>query len=434
MSELPKGWVEAELGEVAVPRDEKVDPASMPGALFLGLEHIEAGTGRILSHGLTDSLKSQVALFEKGDLLFGRLRPYLQKIIVADNSGAASAEFIIFRDHKNGDTRFLKALMKSPDFLVHTARVSTGDRPRVSYQSISRFRFPLPPLAEQKRIVAKLDALSARSARARKELESIDALVARYKQAMLSKAFSGELTEENRINRISIGDVAAKITKGASPKWQGFNYQNEGIRFIRSQNVGWGRLRLDDQAFLDPEFNLKQANSIIEINDVLLNIVGASIGRTAVADDTIMGANCNQAVSVIKLTDKGPVSAKYLCWWLQTDEAQAAITAGAVDVARANFSLAQIKKLSLPWPSDQKKREIVRRIESAFGKIDRLAGEAKRALALVGRLDEAVLAKAFRGELVPQDPNDEPASVLLERIRAERAAAPKPKRRLRRAP
>lgn len=72
--------------------------------------------------------------------------------------------------------------------------------------------------------------------------------------------------------------------------------------------------------------------------------------------------------------------------------------------------------------------EIVRRIESSFARIDRLAAQAKRALELVGKLDEAILAKAFRGELVPQDENDEPAEKLLERIRAERAAAPKGKR------
>jgi type I restriction enzyme S subunit len=72
--------------------------------------------------------------------------------------------------------------------------------------------------------------------------------------------------------------------------------------------------------------------------------------------------------------------------------------------------------------------EIVRRIDRAFAEIDRLTAEAAAARRLLDRLDQAVLAKAFRGELVPQDPADEPASVLLDRIRAERAAAPKAKR------
>jgi len=76
----------------------------------------------------------------------------------------------------------------------------------------------------------------------------------------------------------------------------------------------------------------------------------------------------------------------------------------------------------------EEQHEIVRRIESAFAKIDRLAIEAKRALKLLGKLDEAILAKAFRGGLVPQDEADEPAEKLLERIRAGRDAAPKVKR------
>ena len=72
---------------------------------------------------------------------------------------------------------------------------------------------------------------------------------------------------------------------------------------------------------------------------------------------------------------------------------------------------------------------IVRLIETAFTKIDRLATEAAKALKLVGHLDQRILAKAFTGDLVPQDPNDEPAETLLARIRAERASAPKPKRK-----
>ncbi|MBW8319930.1 MAG: type I restriction endonuclease subunit S, partial [Rhizobium sp.] len=92
------------------------------------------------------------------------------------------------------------------------------------------------------------------------------------------------------------------------------------------------------------------------------------------------------------------------------------------------LSLSKVGGLPLPLCNPEEQHETVRRIESAFAKIDRLAKEAKRALELVGRLDEAILAKAFRGELVPQDANDEPAEHLLARIRAEREAAPKGKR------
>ncbi len=82
----------------------------------------------------------------------------------------------------------------------------------------------------------------------------------------------------------------------------------------------------------------------------------------------------------------------------------------------------------IPVPPPDEQREIVRRIEAAFAKIDRLAEETAKALKLTDRLDQRILAKAFAGDLVPQDPNDEPATTLLARIRAERAAAPKVKR------
>jgi type I restriction enzyme S subunit len=88
-----------------------------------------------------------------------------------------------------------------------------------------------------------------------------------------------------------------------------------------------------------------------------------------------------------------------------------------------------LNELAIPVPSIKEQREIVRRTKTAFAWIDRLGGEATSARKLIDRLDQTVLAKAFRGELVPQDPNDEPASVLLERVRAERATAPSPSRR-----
>jgi type I restriction enzyme S subunit len=104
---------------------------------------------------------------------------------------------------------------------------------------------------------------------------------------------------------------------------------------------------------------------------------------------------------------------------------------GITAVTQPNINAGVIENLLLPIPALSVQREILNRIEATFARIDRLAEEATSARRLVDRLDQAVLAKAFRGELVPQDPNDEPASVLLEWIRAERAAATAPNVRAR---
>lgn len=91
----------------------------------------------------------------------------------------------------------------------------------------------------------------------------------------------------------------------------------------------------------------------------------------------------------------------------------------------------QLQALKVPVRSLEEQQKIVRGIDTAFARADRMEAEAARARALIDRLEAAILGRAFRGELVPQDPNDEPASVLLDRIRAQRAAAPKSKRRRR---
>jgi type I restriction enzyme S subunit len=299
----------------------------------------------------------------------------------------------------------------------------------LSSKTLAEIPLPLPPLPEQRRIVAKIDSLAGKSRRARDYLDHIPRLVEKYKQAVLAAAFRGDLSgTSTSASRHALGSLTSRITKGASPNWQGFEYQNEGVLFVRSQNVGWGKLLLQEKAFLPSAFNLKQRNSVIAEHDVLLNIVGASIGRTAVATKELVGANCNQAVAVIKLARPNYVDARYVNLWLQSDEAQNAITLGSVDVARANFSLGSVAELQPPWPDEAMRREIVRRIEVAFARIERLASEAISARKLIGRLDQAVLAKAFRGELVSQDPADEPASVLLARIREQRGKTEKAKR------
>ena len=135
---------------------------------------------------------------------------------------------------------------------------------------------------------------------------------------------------------IKLERVTDLITKGASPRWQGFNYVDKGIPFLRSQNVGWGELDLSNIAHLPEAFNKKERKSILREGDVLLNLVGASIGRAAIASDKLEGANMNQAVALIRLVKDG-LDNKFLMNYLLSAEAQSTIHEKKVDVARANL-------------------------------------------------------------------------------------------------
>lgn len=184
---------------------------------------------------------------------------------------------------------------------------------------------------------------------------------------------------------------------------------------------------LSSRKYVDAGFDQKQKRSILRRDDLLTNIVGASIGRTAVFESD-EHANINQAVCVIRL--KSSVNNYFVLYALSAPAILDFMHGEKVDVARANLSLKDIGNVPVLLPEKGEQDEIVRRVKSLLGYADRFEARYTPARAQVERLTPALLNKAFRGELVPQDPNDEPASVLLERIRAARAAAPtKPRRR-----
>lgn len=309
--------------------------------------------------------------------------------------------------------------------------------------------FPLPPLAEQKRIVAKLDALNAKSARARTELARIETLVSRYKQAVLSKAFSGELTASfERGNSAALLDTDSDVDqlwslpetwtwcrtdqigrvglgRQRSPK----NHEGPQMRpYLRSANITWAGVDTSDvkeMNFDDADFKRFK----LEVGDVLLNEGSGSakeVGKPAIWRAEI--ADCCYQNTLLRVQPHR-CSSEYAYYYFLLTARAGGFVSSTQGVNIQHIGREGLACYPFPLAPEPEQHEIVRRIESAFAKIDRLAKEAKRALELVARLDEAILAKAFRGELVAQDENDEPAEHLLARIRAERDKAPKVKKR-----
>ena len=220
---------------------------------------------------------------------------------------------------------------------------------------------------------------------------------------------------------VTVEQLTCHVTKGSSPGWQGFEYQDSGITFLRSQNVRWGTLDLSELAYLDPAFNESHRNSIIRDGDVLLNLVGASIGRAAIASMELDGANLNQAVAIIRLSSAG-ASNRYLVAYLISPVGQHHIHSTKADVARANFNLDDVRPMPVALPPVSEQTEIVSLVEDKFSIIEATERTISKQLQRAGRLRQSILKRAFDGKLIPQDPNDEPAEALLARIRAQRAA------------
>jgi type I restriction enzyme S subunit len=168
---------------------------------------------------------------------------------------------------------------------------------------------------------------------------------------------------------------------------------------------------------------------LLQDGDVLFNRTNSPelVGKTAVYRDT--GCPTSFASYLIRLRTFGVYLPELLAAYINSPFGREWVAgAASQQVGQANVNGSKLKGLGVPLMPMPEQLRLWALIKSAFVEIDRLVAEAAAARRLLGRLDQAILAKASRGELVPQDPNDEPANVLLERIRAERAAAPKPRR------
>ena len=218
---------------------------------------------------------------------------------------------------------------------------------------------------------------------------------------------------------VRLGDVCELITKGSSPSWQGVKYVDEGILFITSENVGNEELLLSKSKYLEPKFNEIQSRSILKKGDILTNIVGASIGRTAIFDLDIGNANINQAVAIIRLVNLDLSS--YIVKVLNSQMIIAQMTDNTVNTARANISLTTVKNLLIPLPPLSEQTRIVTKLETMLTEIDEIEQGRKNIEALKATLRNKALQLAIEGKLVEQRAEEGDARALLDEIKAEKA-------------
>ncbi|MGM4877063.1 restriction endonuclease subunit S [Bradyrhizobium sp. 956_D2_N1_5] len=299
--------------------------------------------------------------------------------------------------------------------------------PRLNIADVRRLEIALPPLAEQRRIVEKLDALTARIVRARAEISRANSLAADIRLSALRSVFQFDAKtmpagwSQKRIDQIA--DV--QLGRQRSPK----DHSGPNMRpYLRAANITWNGWDLSDvkeMNFSPAEFQTFR----LRPGDVLLNEGSGSakeVGKPAVWRGEIANACFQNTLLRIRPKKYNPDLLRYCLLYLALSGQFVANTKG---VNIIHIGKAGLVKFIVPEPPESQQSELLARLSKAFARADRLETETARARALVDRLESAILAKAFRGELVAQDPNDEPASALLDRIRAGRAAAPRPNRR-----
>ena len=420
MSALPKGWTQTPVTSITTLLDARRVPLNAKQRADMRGDYPYFGANGLVDH-ISDYIfdGDYVLLAEDGGYFDDPVRGVAYQ---ASGKFWVNNHAHILEPLGGISTGFLCRLLNAVNWMPY---VGGSTRLKLTQGGLQQAAVWLPPVEEQQRIEGKLDSLSAKSKRARENLDHIPRLVEKYKQAVLAAAFRGDLTKEWR-KRIGVEDDwststisdIATIASGQTPK--GIDQRLDGAGEVpwfkvSSMNEPDNRAGLRVSRFRLSRSDAKQLGlRRFPVGSIAFPKRGGAIATNKKRRLLVEGA---LDLNLMVLTATG-VAPEFLWWWMQGLDL-ASISNGS-NVPQINNG--DIEGLEIPVPPPDEQREIARRLEAAYAWIDRLAHEATSARTLVDRLDQAVLAKAFRGELVPQDPSDEPASGLLERIKSDEPA------------
>ena len=501
MTALPSGWTSGPLSNFIQPRGEKVVPAKLPDLPFVGMDHVEAHTTRIIGSVPAGRMKSNASRFSKGDVLYGRLRPYLNKVAQPQFDGLASAEFIVFSGNELIEASFLRHRLNARDFVSFASHLNEGDRPRVAFDQIGNFEVLVPPPSEQRRIVKRIEALFDEIDRGVESLRAAKNAITLYRQSLLKSAFEGRLTADWRaqnpdkldspdalldrireeresryqaaLNEWEQADAewrkgGKKGRKAAKPKrlkrypldrsglqlafpelphgwaWSHLGCCSTGPEYgtaaksstqgevpvVRMGNIQNGRIDWSNLVYTSDKDEIAQYS--LQSGDVLFNRTNSPelVGKTAIyqGERTALFAGYLVRVNQIGEIASGP----YVAYFLNSPRAREHGKSVKTDgVNQSNINGTKLQEYPFPICSPAEQAEIVRLLDTRFEAAAMLDREIGASLVRADALRQSILRKAFAGQLVPQDPDDEPASALLGRIQAGRAKTPARRRRTR---
>ncbi len=496
MTDLPRGWASGLLSDFVTPRGEKVSPADFPDMPFIGMDHVEAHTTRIVGSVPSRQMKSAASRFSRDNVLYGRLRPYLNKVAQSKFDGLASGEFIVFEGNQLIDPGFLRYRMHAQDFVSFASHLNEGDRPRVNFDQIGEFEVLVPPPEEQRRIVKRIETLFDEIEQGVASLRDAKKAIGLYRQSLLKSAFEGRLTADWRArnhDKLQTPDTfVARIheererryeaaldnweravakwrtgeekgRKPAKPKrpagfavtaevptdvvattptqwlWLSLselgqvtggltkNQKRNGLpqraKYLRVANVYSNRLELDEIMEIGiTEDELRKTRLVA--GDLLFVEGNGSIeqiGRVAIWNGSV--PDMTHQNHLIRFSANGLLSSRFALYFMMSPIGRERITIQASSTSGLHtLSISKVGSLPVPVCSPAEQAEVVRIIDDRLEATETLEAEIDTNLARADALRQSILKKAFAGKLVPQDPTDEPATILLQRIEAERAS------------
>ncbi len=378
------------LGEIALEDRTIVAPDSSEAASrpYLGLEQIESGTGRILSYdGSSAEGKSTTFAFDESHVLYGKLRPYLNKVVAPERKGRCSTEIIPLLP-QGVDREFLAFFLRTDNVVNAAMSDKTGSRmPRADMDALLDIEVSIPEtLSEQRQIAARLKAQLAEVDTARQAARAQVRDAALLRQRLLQAAFSS-LDDTPRKALREIADI--QLGKMLSPKAK---TGTAAFPYLRNQNVQWGRFVLRDLATMD--FDERERKKFSLRRGDLLLCEGGEPGRCAVWEEQVLDCYYQKALHRIR-PHEGIADSVFLSHWIRLQAQTGTFKDQNAKTTIAHLPQVRLEQLQVPALPIPTQRRIVARLQSQLAETDAIANAASVQLAEIERLPQRILAHAF---------------------------------------
>jgi type I restriction enzyme S subunit len=296
-------------------------------------------------------------------------------------------------------TGILPSKSHIPEYLFHFLRTQRqrildkawgNAQPHISQAFVKDFKIPLPSLPDQLQIANLLSKAENLIAQRKESIRLLD----EFLKSTFLEMFGDLVSNEKGWGIGKFEDYTDRITKGESPKWQGFDYLDSGVRFVTSENVLWGNVDLVKAKYIHKDFHDKLKRSQLLEFDLLVNLVGASVGRTALCPREALPANINQAVAAITLK-RNEINPLFVMHLFINTSFQRMLLGNVVEAARANLSLGDLRNLKLPIPPIELQNQFAQIVE----KTEVLKSQYQQSLQELENMYGSLSQRAFRGEL-----------------------------------
>lgn len=460
--EMREYWVQIPLNKVVEQSKEKHKPEKVERLFYVGLEHIAKDSGELTKEVGFENIGTVKNVFRKGQLLYGKLRPYLNKAHLANREGVCSTDILVFDVCSSVLPEYLLNIFLSRGFVNDMSENTRGvNLPRVSTKYILNYKLNLPPLPEQRAIVSKIEQLFSELDNGIANLKAAKAKLETYRQAVLKKAFEGELTKEwrERQNRDlnlaaepvaeydqvkqsqtkkngckdlpegwesqKLGEVGSWKGGGTPSKQRNEFWENGSILWVSPKDMKVQRIsNTIDQ--ISEAAVYESSAKWIDKGAILIVVRSGILRRKLPVAVAAQGLTVNQDIQTI--TPNDTLDSEFLYWFFISRDREIRQNCAKDGTTVDSINVPALKAYEIPVPKLEEQAQIVHEIESRLSVCDKLSESVDQSLEQAEALRQSILKKAFEGRLLSEaeveackkEPDWEPAEKLVARIERSR--------------